>query len=77
MLKQLRASIVADAHAAAMLRHEARIAMQLGHSNIAHVLDVCQQDDGRLFLVLEFIHGWVRNWGWTIIFTTLLIKLVV
>jgi len=29
-----------------------------------------------LFLVLEFIHGWVNNWGWAIVITTLLIKLV-
>jgi YidC/Oxa1 family membrane protein insertase len=29
-----------------------------------------------LFLVLEFIHGWVKNWGWAIVITTLLIKLV-
>ena len=29
-----------------------------------------------LFLVLEFIHGWVKNWGLAIVITTLLIKLV-
>jgi YidC/Oxa1 family membrane protein insertase len=29
-----------------------------------------------LFLVLKFIHGWVKNWGWAIVITTLLIKLV-
>ena len=29
-----------------------------------------------LFLALEFIHGWVKNWGWAIVITTLLIKLV-
>jgi YidC/Oxa1 family membrane protein insertase len=29
-----------------------------------------------LFLILDFIHGWVRNWGVSIILTTFLIKLV-
>jgi len=29
-----------------------------------------------LFLVLEFIHDWVKNWGLAIVITTLLIKLV-
>ena len=28
-----------------------------------------------LFWVLDLIHGWVGNWGWSIILTTLLIKL--
>lgn len=28
-----------------------------------------------LFRVLEWIHGWVKNWGWSIILTTMLIKL--
>ena len=28
-----------------------------------------------LFWVLEFIHGWVGNWGWAIILLTILIKL--
>jgi YidC/Oxa1 family membrane protein insertase len=29
-----------------------------------------------LFLLLSLIHGWVKNWGWAIIGTTFLIKLV-
>ena len=29
-----------------------------------------------LFFVLDFIHGWVGNWGWSIVITTILIKLV-
>ena len=29
-----------------------------------------------LFWVLDLIHGWVGNWGWSIIITTILIKLV-
>ena len=29
-----------------------------------------------LFWVLDLIHGWVKNWGWSIVITTLLIKLV-
>ncbi len=29
-----------------------------------------------LFMVLDFIHGWVGNWGWSIVITTILIKLV-
>lgn len=29
-----------------------------------------------LFWVLDYIHGWVGNWGWAIIFVTLLIKIV-
>ena len=28
-----------------------------------------------LFWVLEFIHGWVGNWGWAIVLLTILIKL--
>ena len=28
-----------------------------------------------LFIVLDFIHGWVGNWGWSIVITTILIKL--
>jgi YidC/Oxa1 family membrane protein insertase len=29
-----------------------------------------------LFYVLEWVHGWVGNWGWAIIIVTILIKLV-
>jgi YidC/Oxa1 family membrane protein insertase len=29
-----------------------------------------------LFWVLDLIHGWVQNWGWSIVITTILIKLV-
>lgn len=29
-----------------------------------------------LFYVLEWVHGWVGNWGWSIILVTILIKLV-
>ena len=29
-----------------------------------------------LFYVLEWVHGWVGNWGWSIIIVTILIKLV-
>jgi YidC/Oxa1 family membrane protein insertase len=29
-----------------------------------------------LFYVLEWVHGWVGNWGWAIVIVTILIKLV-
>ena len=29
-----------------------------------------------LFYVLEWVHGWIGNWGWSIIIVTILIKLV-
>jgi YidC/Oxa1 family membrane protein insertase len=29
-----------------------------------------------MFILLQFIHDYVGNWGWTIVFTTILIKLV-
>ncbi len=29
-----------------------------------------------MFILLQFIHNYIGNWGWTIVFTTILIKLV-
>ncbi|MEA2019217.1 MAG: membrane protein insertase YidC [Campylobacterota bacterium] len=29
-----------------------------------------------MFVLLQFLHGYIGNWGWTIVFTTILIKLV-
>jgi YidC/Oxa1 family membrane protein insertase len=56
-----------DQLAAAAPGRELRLTVDYG------VLTVLSQP---LFWVLDLIHGWVRNWGLSIIITTLLIKLV-
>jgi len=56
-----------DQLAAAAPGRELRLTVDYG------VLTVLSQP---LFWVLDLIHGWVRNWGLSIIITTILIKLV-
>src|SRR5262249_53945611 len=41
----------------AMFVTEARIASQLSHANIVHVIDFDRDDDGRLFLAMELVDG--------------------
>ena len=42
---------------AQMFVTEARLASELNHSNIVSVLDFSRDNEGRLFLVMEYIHG--------------------
>ncbi len=42
---------------ATMFVSEAKLTSQLAHPNIVTVLDFSRDDDGRLFLVMEYVHG--------------------
>ena len=55
-IKRLLDTHLDDKRYRAMLQHEAQLAARLSHRNIAHVLDVLEQD-GSLFLVMEYIEG--------------------
>ena len=57
VLKRIRAELYADAEYREMLLDEARLAMQLHHSNLVEVLDLGEAQ-GRYFLVLELVDGW-------------------
>ncbi|MFX8715862.1 protein kinase, partial [Acinetobacter baumannii] len=43
--------------ASAQIRREASLLARLSHPNIAHLLDAGIREDGRPFLILEYIEG--------------------
>ncbi len=57
VIKSLDAVDVDDAEATAMFLDEARILGMLHHHHVAAIQEVGRDDQGRLFLVLEYVHG--------------------
>ncbi len=56
-LKRVLAGFSEQPQFAAMFIAEARLASAMNHPNVVAVLDFAKGDDGRLFLVMEYIHG--------------------
>ncbi|HEY5938635.1 MAG TPA: serine/threonine-protein kinase [Kofleriaceae bacterium] len=57
VIKVLEAVEIDDTTATDMFLDEARLLGMLHHQHIAAILEVGRADDGRLFLVLEYVHG--------------------
>ncbi|MEJ7596658.1 MAG: serine/threonine-protein kinase [Kofleriaceae bacterium] len=57
VIKSLDLVDVDDTEAAAMFLDEARLLGMLHHQHVAAILEVGRDEDGRLFLVLEYVHG--------------------
>ena len=58
VVKMMRPQLVADDEFKARFQREARVAIQLRHPNIAHLIDfTIDEDDGTAFIVMEFIDG--------------------
>jgi eukaryotic-like serine/threonine-protein kinase len=57
VIKSLDAVDVDDREATAMFLDEARILGMLHHQHVAAIQEVGRDDSGRLFLVLEYVHG--------------------
>ena len=58
VIKMMRPQLVADEEFKARFQREARVAIQLRHPNIAHLIDfTIDEEDGTAFIVMEFIDG--------------------
>lgn len=58
VIKRIHPTLLGDEDAAAMFRHEARIATQMSHPNIGHAIEARLGEHGEhYYLVMEFIHG--------------------
>jgi tRNA A-37 threonylcarbamoyl transferase component Bud32 len=58
VIKMMRPQLVADEEFKARFQREARVAIQLRHPNIAHLIDfTIDEEDGTAFIVMEFIAG--------------------
>ncbi len=56
-IKVLRASLAADEKIVARFSREARAASRLSHPHALSVTDFGEDDDGRVFLVMEYLNG--------------------
>jgi serine/threonine protein kinase len=57
VIKQLREDFIATSGARSMFLDEARISMRLNHPNIVQTQEVVDEEDGGLYLVMEFLDG--------------------
>ena len=57
VIKALDLVEIDDAEATEMFLDEARLLGMLHHQHIAAIHEVCRDEEGRLFLVLEYVHG--------------------
>jgi eukaryotic-like serine/threonine-protein kinase len=57
-LKVINASLMSDELFVKRFEHEAVITRRLQHPNAVRVEDIDQAEDGRPFIVMEFIEGW-------------------
>ncbi|HWM84821.1 MAG TPA: serine/threonine-protein kinase [Kofleriaceae bacterium] len=60
--KRMAVKVLLDKYAqkdpiVARLEQEARLASQIGHTNIIDITDIGQTEDGRTFVVMEFLEG--------------------
>jgi serine/threonine protein kinase len=46
-----------DSHATQRLKHEAELVSRLNHPNIVSTVDFGETDDGRFFIIMEYVHG--------------------
>jgi eukaryotic-like serine/threonine-protein kinase len=65
-IKRVLPNLAADAAFVAMFVEEARVASELQHPNIVQVHDFDQDEEGRYFLVMEWIdgidlHAWIES----------------
>lgn len=56
-IKRIRPEQSSNPGFEAMFRDEARLAALLRHANIVHVFDFDRDEDGRLFICMEFVEG--------------------
>jgi serine/threonine protein kinase len=56
-IKRILAEVSTDAQFQAMFIDEARLSARLAHSNVVSVLDFDEDEDGRLYLVMEYVDG--------------------
>src|ERR1700761_167030 len=56
-VKRVLPNLAADAGFVAMFVEEARVVSELQHPNIVQIHDFDQDDDGRYFIVMEWIDG--------------------
>ena len=57
VVKVLRADLASDRDAMQRFQHEARVATQIKHPNVAILYDFSRLPDGRFYMVLEYIEG--------------------
>src|SRR5581483_7052189 len=57
VVKVMRPEVAADATLRARFEREATMAAQIRHRHLVHVYDYASHEDGRAFLVLEYIDG--------------------
>jgi len=57
VVKVLRADLASDPDAMQRFQHEARVATQIKHPNVAILYDFSRLPDGRFYMVLEYIEG--------------------
>ena len=65
-IKRVLAKLASDAAFVAMFVEEARVVSELQHPNIVQVHDFDQDDEGRYFIVMEWVDGvdldeWVKS----------------
>ncbi|RLE27661.1 MAG: hypothetical protein DRJ65_02135 [Acidobacteria bacterium] len=68
VIKVMKPQLVADAEMRTRFTHEARLAGNLRHPNIAQVFDFAIERDGQAFLVMEYVNGFtlqqvLSRWG--------------
>ena len=56
-IKRLHGELASQPEFTAMLRDEARLAGRVRHPNVVPIIDVVEEDDGRLSLVMEYVRG--------------------
>ncbi|HXT49702.1 MAG TPA: protein kinase [Thermoanaerobaculia bacterium] len=57
VVKVLRADLATDPDAMQRFQHEARVATQIKHPNVAILYDFSRLPDGRFYMVIEYIEG--------------------
>lgn len=68
VIKIMKPQLVADTEMRTRFTHEARLAGNLRHPNIAQVYDFAIENDGQAFLVMEYVNGFtsqqvLSRWG--------------
>lgn len=68
VIKVMKPQLVADTEMRTRFTHEARLAGNLRHPNIAQVFDFAIEKDGQAFLVMEYVNGFtlqqvLSRWG--------------
>lgn len=56
-IKMLRQSLVSDSHSVKRFQHESKAASKLDHPHVIKVFDFGLSDDGRPYIVMDFLEG--------------------